>query len=46
MKRLLLIITAITLCSYSHAQQQDSSILRLESFVENISMFNRLYQQE
>ena len=50
MKKLFLYFIAITiLCSYSHAQEpnkQDSTILRLESFVKNISLFNRLYQQE
>jgi len=47
MKRLLLCLLAtIALCSYSHAQKQDSTILRLESFVKKIRTFNHLYQQE
>ena len=48
-KRFLYLIIIATLCNYSRAQEtskQDSTILHLESFVKNISVFNRLYQQE
>ena len=50
MKKLFLFLIAITaFCSCLQAQQlnkQDSILFRLESFVKNISVFNRLYQQE